>query len=92
MCFIDLVILESILRKGRDKRCSKTSMLIKVIFVTLIHLNALPSFVLCRTLHCPEAQTISVPDPVFKWTRRMRGSPDTELTQALVDNNVISPR
>ena len=90
-CVIDSVILESILRKGRDKRCRKTSTLIRAIFVTLIHLNALPSFVLCRTPHCPEAQTIAVPDPVFQWTRRMRGSPETKVTQALVDTNIVPP-
>ena len=66
-------------------------MLIKAIFVTLIHLNVIPSLAQCRTPHCPEAQMIPVPDPVFKWARCMRGSPDTEVTQALVDNNVISP-
>ena len=71
---------------------SQNLTLIKAIFVTLVHLNALPSFVLCRTLHCPEAQMIPVPDPVFKRSCRMRGSPDTEVTQALVDINVISPR
>ena len=91
MCFIDSVILESILRKGRDKRCRKTSTLIRAIFVTLIHLNAVPSFVLCRTPHCPEALTIPVPDPVSQWARRMGGSPEPKVTQALVNDNVISP-
>ena len=35
-CFLDSVILKSILRKGHDKRCCKTSTLIKAIFITLI--------------------------------------------------------
>ena len=69
MCFLESVLLESFLLKGHDKRCRKTSTLIKSIFVTLVHLNAVPSFVLCRTPSCPEAKTIPVPDPVFTWTR-----------------------
>ena len=88
--FHRLVILEQILRKGRDKRCRKTSTLIRAIFVTLIHLNAVPSFVLCRAPHCPEALTILIPDPVHQWTHRMRGSPELRVVQALSNDNVIS--
>ena len=34
-CFLESVLLESILQKGCDKRCRKTSTLIKAIFVTV---------------------------------------------------------
>ena len=91
ICFMDSTHLEMIMRKGCDKRCRKTSTLIKAIFVTLVHLNAVPSFVVCRTPFSPKAQTIPIPDLVFKWIHLMGHSPDTAVTQALINNNVISP-
>ena len=37
------------MRKGCDKRCCKTLTLIEAIFITLIHLDALPSATLKTT-------------------------------------------
>ena len=88
-CFISSAILEQILRKGRDKRCRKTTTLIRAIYVTLIHLNAVPSFILSKIPSCPDALTVLLPEPVAEWTLRLRGSPEARVVQALINDNVV---
>ena len=80
-----------ILRKGRDKRCGRTSHLIKAIFTTLIHLSALPSFVIADRPPLQEASTIDIPTPVLEWLRRMRRSPADAVAKTLVASGIIPP-
>ena len=80
-----------ILRKGRDKKCWRTSALIKAIFETLIHLGAQPSFIIADKPPLREAKTIDVPTPVLGWLRHMRRSPAEAIARALVANNTIPP-
>merc|ERR1711872_590676 len=90
-CFTDSALLAMILRKGRDKRCWRTSNLIKAIFTTLIHLNALPSFIIADRPPLQGAPMIDIPTPVLIWLRLMRRSPAEAVAKALVASNVIPP-
>ena len=90
-CFMDSALLSMILRKGRDKRCWRTSGLIKAIFMTLIHLSALPSFIIAGKPPPQGATTIDIPPPVLDWLRHMRRSPAEAIAKALVASNVIPP-
>ena len=89
-CFTDSTLLVMIMQKGRDKQCRKTLALIKAIFTNLIHLGALPTFILSEKFPLPEARTIDVPTPVFNWFRHMRHSPAEAVANALISNTTIS--
>ena len=43
-CYIDSPTLAIILRKGRDKRCKRTTTVLEAILLSLINLDAFPSF------------------------------------------------
>ena len=90
-CFTDSALLTMILRKGRDKKCWRTSALIKAIFATLIHLSAQPLFIIADKPPLREAKTIDVPTPVLRWLRHMRRSPAEAIANALVANRTIPP-
>ena len=90
-CFTDSALLTMILRKGRDKRCWRTSNLIKAIFTTLIHLSALPSFLVADRPPLQEASTVDIPAPVLDWLQRMRRSPADAIAKTLVASGIIPP-
>merc|ERR1711872_1003065 len=90
-CFTDSALLSTILRKGREKRCWRTSGLIKAIFTTLIHLSALPSFIIADRPPLQGATTIDIPTPVLVWLRQMRHSPAEAIAKALVASGIIPP-
>ena len=90
-CFTDSALLTMILRKGRDKRCWRTSNLIKAIFTTLIHLSALPSFIVADRPPLQEALTVDIPTPVLDWLQRMRRSPADAIAKTLVASGIIPP-
>ena len=89
--FTDSALLTMILRKGRDKKCWRTSSLIKAIFMTLIHLSALPSFLITDRPPLQEASTIDIPTPVLDWLQRMRRSPADAIAKTLVASGIIPP-
>ena len=90
-CFTDSALLSMILRKGRDKRCWRTSALIKAIFTTLIHLSAQPSFIITDRPPLRGATAIDIPTPVLDWLRLMRRSPAEAIARALVTSKIIPP-
>ena len=90
-CFMDSALLSMILRKGRDKRCWRTSGLIKAIFMTLIHLSAQPSFIITNKPPLQGVTTVNIPTPVLDWLRHMRRSPAEAIAKALVTSNIITP-
>merc|ERR1711872_347695 len=90
-CFTDSALLAMILRKGRDKRCWRTSNLIKAIFTTLIHLNALPSFIIADRPPLQGASTVDIPTPVLHWLQHMRHSPGDAIARTLVPSGIIPP-
>ena len=90
-CFMDSALLSMILRKGRDKRCHRTSALIKAIFTTLIHLSNQPSFILTSRPPLRGVMEIEIPTPVRNWLRHMRRSPAEAIASALISGNIIPP-
>ena len=90
-CFMDSALLSMILRKGRDKRCHRTSALIKTIFMTLIHLSAQPSFVLTGKPPLRGIREIEIPTPIRNWLRHMRRSPAEAIASALITADIIPP-
>ena len=81
-CYIDSPVLAIILRKGRDKRCRHTTTVLEAIFLSLINLDALPSFELRSRTTLPEAPIGDIPAPVMTWLRTMR--PAAPLAQIFV--------
>merc|ERR1711872_610887 len=90
-CFTDSALLTMILRKGHDKKCWRTSSLIKAIFTTLIHLSASPSFIIADRPPFQGASTIDIPIPVLNWLRLMRRSLADAIAKTLVASGIISP-
>ena len=73
-CFTDSYLLAMIMPKGHNKRCHRMSAIIKAITVSLIHLDALPSFKLCDGPLQQDTPVIDIPTPIAKWLRCMRGA------------------
>merc|ERR1712082_98089 len=71
-CYIDSPVLAIILRKGRDKKGHRTTTVLEAIFLSLINLDALPSFELRTGTTPPEAPIGDIPAPVKAWLRTMR--------------------
>ena len=92
-CLIDLPMLSTILRKGRDKKCRRTTIVIEAIFLSLVHLDAFPSFELRGTIPIASAPRMEMPAPVASWLRKMR--PNFPLSQTVVEvlasQGIISP-
>ena len=73
-CYIDSPILANILRKGRDKRCKRTTMVIEAVFLSLINLDAFPTFELRGRATSPDAPEVEIPAVIQTWLRNLRTS------------------
>ena len=71
-CYIDSPTLAIILRKGRDKRCKRTTTVLEAIFLCLINLDAFLSFELRVGISPLEAQAREIPEPIRKWLGTIR--------------------
>ena len=92
-CYVDSPILATVLRKGRDKRCKRTTTVIEAAFRCTINLDAFPSFELqsgSPSLEAPEAE---IPAPVSKWLRTLRpgASLASNTIKAMERDGLISP-
>ena len=92
-CLIDSPMLAMILRKGRDKKCRRTTIVIEAIFLALVYLDALPSFELSGPSPTPNGQEEEIPGPVAKWLRKLRPSFPlaSAVTEALVAEGHAPP-
>ena len=92
-CYIDSPTLAIILHKGRDEQCKRTTTVLEAIFLSLINLDAFPSFELRVGVSPPEAPRREIPEPVRKWLGTIR--PVAPLAQetikALASDGMISP-
>ena len=68
-CYIDSPILATILRKGRDKRCKRTTTVMEAAFLSLINLDAFPTFELRSRATSPEAAEVEIPAPIKRWLK-----------------------
>ena len=73
-CYIDSPILASILHKGRDKRCKRTTTVIEAVFLSLINLDAFPTFELRGRVTSPDAPEVEIPAVIQTWLRNLRTS------------------
>ena len=86
-------MLATIWRKGRDKKCQRTSRILETIALMLVHLDALPDMVV-ETKDVPlDAPPAPIPGPVSRWLRHMR--PAFNLPRAVVkeleSQGVVTP-
>ena len=93
VCKVDAPMLATIWRKGRDKKCQRTSRILETIALMLVHLDAFPDVVV-ETKDVPlDAPPAPIPEAVRKWLRHMR--PAFNLPQAMVneltDQGVVTP-
>ena len=92
-CYIDSPTLTIILRKGRDKRCKRTTTVLEAIFLSLINLDAFPSFELRVGISPPEAPRREIPEAIWKWLGTLRPTATLahETIKALALDGRISP-
>jgi len=92
-CLIDSPLLTTILRKGRDKRCHRTTTVIEAIFLALVHLDALPSFEAGESSAASASPTWEIPPSVAHWLRKMRPCfpLSKSVVEALASESIISP-
>ena len=92
-CYIDSPILATMLRKGRDKRCRRTTTVMEAAFLGMINLDAFPTFELRSGLTSPEAPEAEIPAPVLKWlgTLRPAASLASNTIKAMEKDGLISP-
>ena len=81
-CYIDSPILAMILRKGRDKRCKRTTTVIEAAFLGMINLDAFPSFELRPEISPAEAPEAEIPAPILQWLGTLR--PNFPLAETIV--------
>ena len=92
-CYIDSPILATILRKGRDKRCRRTTTVIEAIFLSMINLDAFPAFEFRYGSIPPEASEAEIPAPISKWLRTLRPAAPlaSKTIKAMEKDGRISP-
>ena len=92
-CYIDSPILATILRKGRDKRCKRTTTVMEAAFLGMINLDAFPTFELRSGSFSPEAPEAEIPAPVLRWlgTLRPAASLASNTIKAMEKDGLISP-
>ena len=74
-------LLCNLLRKGRDKKCSRTSTIFKAISFALITANASATFSVRRFSHATDAPPTPIPAPILSWIRHTRA--EAQLAEAV---------
>ena len=92
-CYTDSPILATMLRKGRDKRCRRTTTVMEAAFLGMINLDAFPTFELKSGVTSLEAPETEIPAPVLKWlgTLRPAASLASNTIKAMEKDGLISP-
>ena len=69
-------MLSCIYRKGRDKKCKRTTQIIGTITRVLVHLNALPSFQQGIRPVPRVCAPAAIPEDIFRWLRKIKPKVD----------------
>ena len=74
-------LLCNLLRKGRDKKCNRTSTIFSAISFALITANVSPTFSMRRFPYTTYAPPVPIPAPIQSWIRHTRA--EAQLAEAV---------
>ena len=76
-------LLSCIYRKGRDKKCKRTTRIIGMITRVLVHLNALPSFQQGIRPVPRVCVPAAIPEDISRWLRKIK--PNVDFSSHLLE-------